>query len=79
MGVGLQEQLARTYLEVGEPDLAIPILAHSLQMPAGIYRNELRIDPAFDQVRGDPRFQEMMAQPDVVFPLNTDVLPKREP
>ena len=79
MGVGLQEQLARTYLAVGEPDLAIPILAHSLQVPAGIYRNELRIDPAFDQVRGDPRFQEMMAHPDVVFPLNTDVLPKREP
>jgi serine/threonine protein kinase/tetratricopeptide (TPR) repeat protein len=79
MGVGLLEQLARTYLEVGEPDLAIPILAHSLQIPAGIYRNELRIDPAFDQVRGDPRFQEMMAHPDVVFPLNTDVLPKREP
>ena len=79
MGVGLQEQLARTYLAVGEPDLAIPILAHSLQVPAGIYRNELRIDPAFDQVRGDPRFQEMMAHPDVVFPLKTDVLPKREP
>jgi len=79
MGPGLLEQLARTYLEVGEPDLAIPILAHSLQIPAGIYRNELRIDPAFDQVRGDPRFQEMMAHPDVVFPLNTDVLPKREP
>ncbi|MFZ1218991.1 MAG: protein kinase [Chthoniobacterales bacterium] len=79
MGVALLEQLARTYLEVGEPDLAIPILAHSLQIPAGIYRNELRIDPAFDQVRGDPRFQEMMAHPDVVFPVNTDVLPKREP
>ena len=39
-------------------DFAIPILAHSLQIPAGIYRNELRIDPAFDQVRGDRVFRK---------------------
>ena len=69
MGAGMLEGLARTYLAVDEPALAIPILAHSLQTPCGIYQNELRLDPAFDRVRDDPRFQSLLKQPDHVFPV----------
>jgi len=71
MGAGMLEGLARTYLAVDEPALAIPILAHSLQTPCGIYQNELRLDPAFDRVRDDPRFQQLLARPDNVFHLET--------
>jgi serine/threonine protein kinase/tetratricopeptide (TPR) repeat protein len=71
MGPGMLEGLARTYLAVDEPALAIPILAHSLQTPCGIYQNELRLDPAFDRVRDDPRFQQLLAGPENVFHLET--------
>ncbi len=73
MGAGMQENLANIYLQLGELDWAMPILAHSLQTPCGAYVNDLRFAPFYDKVRGDPRFQKLMAARDVVVPLDTEV------
>jgi hypothetical protein len=79
MGTAMMENLARTYLSVGEYDLLFPLLAHSLQSGAGTYANELRMNPAFDPVRDDPRFQKLLARPDVVIPVDTEITPKPDP
>jgi hypothetical protein len=56
------DALANIYGMVGEPDLALPILAHSLATPAGLFVQDLRLDPAWDPLRGDARFQQLLKQ-----------------
>jgi TolB-like protein len=57
-----QETLARIASQVGETDRAIKILQHLLTVPYGdppITPALLRLDPTWDPLRGDPRFQEL--------------------
>lgn len=79
MGAGMQENLADIYLQKGELDLAFPILAHSLQTPCDAYANDPRFAPLYDKVRGDPRFQKLMAAREVIVPLDTEVPRNRAP
>jgi hypothetical protein len=37
-------------------------LDRSLQTPSGITIPELRLDPIWDPLRADPRFQQMLAK-----------------
>jgi TolB-like protein/predicted Ser/Thr protein kinase/Flp pilus assembly protein TadD len=46
---------------VGEPDLAIKQLESSARMPAGVRYAEIRLDPHWDPIRDDPRFQKIVA------------------
>jgi serine/threonine protein kinase/tetratricopeptide (TPR) repeat protein len=62
-------KLAQIYVMVGEFDLALPIIEHCLSTVSPIYRSQLRFQPAWDPVRNDPRFQELIARPDVVIPV----------
>ena len=55
---------------MGEPDRAIGALQKLLSIPyAGLAGNVpltpalLRLDPMFDPLRKDPRFQKLVAQP----------------
>jgi len=57
-------RLAEIYARVGEPDSAIVLLRHLLAIPAG---NEisvplLRLDPAWDPLRADPRFRALLQE-----------------
>src|SRR5437870_5735774 len=47
--------------EVGERDLAIEQLKTLAKIPAGAHYGELRLDPFWDPLRGDPRFEEIVA------------------
>jgi hypothetical protein len=66
-GIGLQNDLAKICVMVGEFDQAMPIIEHSLATLAGFSVNQLRFHPLFDPLRGDPRFQRLLQQPDHVF------------
>ncbi len=63
-GPGEEESLARIYALLGDADHAIPILKRLLQIPYGLAITPalLRLDPVWDQIRNDPRFQELAAE-----------------
>jgi TolB-like protein len=58
-----QHQLARIYTLVGEPEKAIDALEPLLRVPYYLSPGWLRIDPDFAPLRGNPRFERLLAQP----------------
>ena len=63
-GPTLVVELAETYTLVGETDAAIDSLERSLRTPNGVTAQRLRLDPVWDPLRGNPRFQQMLAKYD---------------
>ena len=55
-----QHQLARIYILVGEQDKAIDQLEALLKIPYYLSPGWLSIDPAFDPLRKNPRFQRLV-------------------
>ena len=47
--------------QAGERDLAIEQLDTLAKIPAGASYGELRLDPSWDSLRGDPRFEKIVA------------------
>jgi hypothetical protein len=45
---------------VGEPDMALDLLEPLLKIPYYLSPAWLRIDPAFDTLRKNPRFQKLV-------------------
>jgi serine/threonine-protein kinase len=54
-------QLARIYVLVGEPEKAIDQLEALLKIPYYLSPGWLKIDPNFDPLRNNPRFQKLVA------------------
>jgi tetratricopeptide (TPR) repeat protein len=63
-GPALEENMAGIYALLGDAEHAISILKRLLQIPYGnaITPAWLRLDPIWDQIRKDPRFQELAAE-----------------
>jgi serine/threonine protein kinase/Flp pilus assembly protein TadD len=61
-GPCLVYNLAVVYALTNEPSLAFEQLAILFETPGGIAYGELRLDPAWDPLRVDPRFEQLMAQ-----------------
>jgi len=59
-----EEQMALIYAALGNADEAIPILKKWIDVPSstGIAPTLLRVDPDWDPIRNDPRFQELIAE-----------------
>jgi TolB-like protein/Flp pilus assembly protein TadD len=51
---------ARISMMCGDLDTALALLNRSLQTPAGITMHELRLDPIWDPLRNDARFQQVL-------------------
>ncbi len=60
-GPYIQHQLVRIYLLVGEPEKALDQLEPLLKMPYYLSPGWLRIDPTFTPLKGNPRFERLVA------------------
>ena len=56
-----RHQLARIYILTGEPDKAIDELEQLLKVPYYLSSAWLKIDPNFDPLRNNPRFQKLVS------------------
>jgi hypothetical protein len=54
--------LAVVYAWTGEPDLAFETLSPLTKTPSGIYYGKLKLDPLWDPLRKDPRFEKLLAE-----------------
>jgi TolB-like protein/Tfp pilus assembly protein PilF len=59
-----EANMAEIYAVLGDADHAIPILKRLLQIPYGLAITPalLRLEPIWDPIRNDPRFQELAAE-----------------
>ena len=59
-------QLAAVYARLGRADDAVPILQRLLEIPAADFVSPalLRLDPVWDPIRSDPRFQKLCTEED---------------
>jgi serine/threonine-protein kinase len=59
-GAYLQHQLVKIYILVGEPEKALDTLEPLLKIPYDLSPGWLAIDPNFDPLRKNPRFQKLL-------------------
>jgi len=62
-GGEMQEDMAYVETLVGETDAAIDRLAYLLTIPSDVSIPVLRVDRMWDRLRGNPRFQRLVATP----------------
>jgi tetratricopeptide (TPR) repeat protein len=61
-GPYIQHQLVRIYILANEPEKALDRLEPLLEMPYYLSREWLKIDPTFDPLRSNPRFQRLVGR-----------------
>jgi eukaryotic-like serine/threonine-protein kinase len=61
IGPYYQHQLVRIYMLTGEPEKALDQLEPLLKIPYYLSPGWLKIDPNFDPLRNNPRFQKLLA------------------
>jgi len=61
-GAELLTNLAITYAWAGEKDLAIKQLEEVLRIPSEVCYGRLRLEPYWDSLRGDPRFEKLIEE-----------------
>lgn len=62
-GPSIALKLAVIHAQLGESDRAIELLADLVQRPNGATPGTLRVEPEWDPLRGDPRFEKLTLEP----------------
>jgi len=52
---------ANVYCWLGDRDRAVQLLEELAKIPNGVTYGDLRLDPTWDSLRGDPRFEKIVA------------------
>jgi len=60
VGPTFENYLAMIYAACGEKDVALKQLDRSAKLPVGISYGELKCNPEWDPLRGDPRFEKIV-------------------
>jgi hypothetical protein len=60
-GGSLLYQLARIYVLTGDHDSAVDILGQLLKVPSIVSAPELRVDPFWQPLAGNPKFEKLLA------------------
>ena len=78
-GTDSEDDMARIYAQLGDADHAIPMLKRLLRTRFGgatfLTPATLRLDPLWDKIRNDPRFQELTLEEVPVSEKSIAVLP----
>ena len=61
-GVDALTEMAVIYMQVGEEELALSLLEHSLSVPGGAHVGFLRTSITWEPFWNNPRFQRLMAR-----------------
>ena len=61
VGPQLINNLAMIYAWAGDKEPALKQLEASVNVPSGISYGELKLNPVWDPLRGDPRFEKIVA------------------
>jgi hypothetical protein len=61
-GPNILKNLAVVYAWTDEHDLAFETLGPLAKTPNGVYYGDLKLNPYWDPLRKDPRFEELLAQ-----------------
>jgi len=64
VGNNLSIELAKIYTRVGEVDKALGLIEELLSIPSELSVGELRLDPVWDPLRDNPRFQALLEKYD---------------
>jgi hypothetical protein len=75
-GPSLVYNLAAVYALTNEPSLAFEQLAFLVKTSGGMFYGQLKLDPAWDPLRQDPRFEKLLAQ---MRPADSRVRTRRAP
>jgi hypothetical protein len=57
-----KESMARTLARLGDRDGAIAAVERLMTEPSEMTAERLRLEPDFDALRGDPRFERLLAE-----------------
>jgi TolB-like protein/predicted Zn-dependent protease len=68
------ELTAQFHAQFGDTDAAIAAVPHLLQVPEGLTVENLRLDPAWDPIRHDPRFQALLKKYAKAVPANASTV-----
>jgi hypothetical protein len=61
IGPYVQHQLVRVYLALGENDAAMDQIERLLPIPYFLTAPRMRVDPEFSMLKGNPRFEKLLA------------------
>jgi hypothetical protein len=61
-GPVIAAKLAVIYAQAGAPARAMVLLEELVNLPNGVTPGALRIEPEWNAIRGDPRFDKLLAR-----------------